>query len=88
MSNLTLPFKNESAETVRLCLEPYAEFFHVHPGQKVVVNAVCKPGTEGLEFVVAHNGSFITIYAPGAPEALVDAYVTLNETKLKAEADD
>lgn len=88
MSTLSLPFKNESAEAVRLCLEPYSEFFSVQPGQKVVVNAVCRPGTGGLEFVVAHNGSFITIYAPGAPEALVDAYVTLNGVKLKAEADE
>lgn len=88
MSTLSLPFKNESAEAVRLCLEPYSEFFSVKPGQRVVVHAVCSPIAQGLEFVVAHNGSFITIYAPGAPDALVDAYVMLDGAKLRAEPDE
>ena len=79
---LSLPFKNESSEPVRLCLEPYCEFFLIQPREKVVVSAICSGDASSFEFLVVHNGSFITIYAPGAPVVLVDAYVSLNGEKM------
>lgn len=80
--NVCLPFKNEGSKSMKLYLEPYSEFFYIQAGQKVVINAVCAKNTDNFEFVVAHNDSYFTVYAPGAPTELMDAYVTLNGVKL------
>jgi hypothetical protein len=81
--HVSLPVRNESGADISLCLEPYCESFRVKPRQRVVVHAVCMlSGGSPPEFVVGYSDSTITVYAPGAPSALIDAYVTLDGTRL------
>ena len=84
MDTLTarLPFKNEGKHPVKLCIEPYCEFFEISSGQKVIVHAICAENVENLEFSIVYDDSYLTIYAPGAPTGLIDVYVTLDNVKL------
>jgi hypothetical protein len=84
MKNLVLkmPFQNESSEPVKIYLEPLSEYFFIQPGDKVEVHAIFDEQTSNLNFTVASNDGFLTIYAPGEITGFVDCYMTLNGIRL------
>lgn len=84
MGNISvkMPLQNESSEPTKVLLEPLSEYFVLKPGQKVVVHAVFDSETDNLNFTVAPNGGFLTIYAPGEIVGFGDCYMTCNGVRL------
>ena len=83
--NVMLPLQNESSRPLKLYLEPLSEYFIVSPGQKVEIHAVFGDHTRNLNFTVAPNDDFLTIYAPGEIGGFVDCFVICNGVRLHAD---
>jgi hypothetical protein len=84
MANLFLkiPVQNESSTPLKIYLEPLSEYFIVQSGEKVEVHAIFDEKTNNLNFTVAPNDSFLTIYAPGEVAGFVDCFATHNGVRL------
>jgi hypothetical protein len=87
MSNLKLmlPLQNESTSPLKLYLEPLSEYFMLRPSQKVEVHAIFDDQTKNLNFTVATNDTFLTIYAPGEMSGFIDCFVTCDGIRLEAD---
>ena len=79
---IKLPLQNESSIPVKLLLEPMSEFFFIQPGVNVEIHAVCDANTNNINFTVAPNDSFVTVYAPGEIAGFIDCYVTRDGIRL------
>ena len=84
MSNISveMPLQNESSGPAKVLLEPLSEYFILRPGQKVVVHASFDDETNNMNFTLAPNDGFLTIYAPGEIAGFVDCYMTCNGARL------
>lgn len=81
--HISLPVRNDSIGELKLCLEPYCEYFDIPPGHKVEVHAICEADQASPPiFVVGYADASITVYAPGAPTSLIDAYVTTGGNRM------
>jgi hypothetical protein len=77
-----LPLQNEGSMPVKVLLEPMSEFFFIQPGIKVEIHAICDANTNNVNFVVAPNDSFLTVYAPGEIAGFIDCYVMRDGIRL------
>jgi hypothetical protein len=77
-----LPLQNESSIPVKVLLEPMSEYFFIQPGVKVEIHAICDANTTNVNFTVAPNDSFLTVYAPGEIVGFIDCYVMRDGIRL------
>lgn len=70
-----LPLQNESSLPFKICLEPLCEYFLIQPNQKIQIHAVFDKNTKKLNFTLAPNDSFLTVYVPGEIDGFIDCYV-------------
>jgi len=84
LSNITmvLPLQNESSSLLKIYLEPVPEYFILKPGQKVEIFAIFNEETNNMNFTIAPNDGFLTIYMPGEISGYVDSFVMCNGTRL------
>jgi hypothetical protein len=84
MSNLhvTLPLQNESASAIKVLLEPLSEYFIVQPGESIEVHGIFDSQTSNMNFTIAPNDGFLTLYAPGEIAGFIDCYATRNGIRL------
>lgn len=83
MAVISMKVWNESAAPLRFHFEPYGDMFEIPPGAEVWLHAELTATGDDVTFTVGYDGALLTVYAPGAPNHLLDAFVTLDGIRLE-----
>ena len=72
---LQLNFRNQEASSIRLCVEPWCEFYEVLSGQLIEICVHVKKDSPHPHFSITKTDNEIIVFSPGTPTSFLKSYV-------------